>query len=128
MTVGVADHILASSVLQYRHFRVPAFDRRRTFVELGVSGGDWPPLRGRDGHLSPAWYAVEQMLPLKISAALLQQRQICIVSARAAREGPNTQDQDERLMAETGHHLDVTRLPFVTFEFHRLTVDTRCNG
>ena len=26
-------HILASSVLQYRHFRVPAFDRRGTFVE-----------------------------------------------------------------------------------------------
>ena len=26
-------HILASSVLQYRHFRVPAFDRRGTFVD-----------------------------------------------------------------------------------------------
>ena len=30
-------HILASSVLQYRHFRVPAFDRRGTFVESLVA-------------------------------------------------------------------------------------------
>ena len=30
MTVGDAD---TSSVLQYRHFRVPAFDQRGTFVE-----------------------------------------------------------------------------------------------
>ena len=37
-----------------------------------------------------------------------QKKHMSIVLAREAREGPYSQDQARRLMAETGHHLEET--------------------
>ena len=42
----------------------------------------------------------------------------CYLWALQARQGPNTQDQAERLMAETGHHLEDTRSPSVPQSRH----------
>ena len=77
-----------------------------------------------------------------------------LVLAAEDREGPNTQDRTEHLMAETGQHIEDTIPPIihlvlravlmtvrdddtpwhpqffspVTFESQRLTEDTRCHG
>ena len=72
-------------------------------------------LRQRD---TCAWY------PLKILTALLQQRNTCALSLLEAREGPNTQDQAERLVAETGHHLEDT--PNTQWAFPTALEDIRC--
>ena len=43
---------------------------------------------------------------LNISAAHLRQKNVHIVLAKEAREGPNAEDKAERLMAATGNHLE----------------------
>ena len=102
-------------------------------TKLGVSSGDWPPLRGRDGHLSPTWYAVVQMFTLEDLGRSFSRENTYALSlpgqpekVRTLRTKPNV---SWRRLATTSRTLGHPKFfSPVTFEFQRLTEDTRCNG